>query len=94
MEKAGTLKPQDRDPYYWNLVSQVYRGTGDIAASMRSFQEALKLAPADGELAAGHLWLLLDLDLREEVRPGDTLNRLMQGVIRGGSDSGLLDTTS
>ena len=68
VEKAGTLKPQDRDPYYWNLVSQVYRGTGDITASLRSFQEALKLAPADGDLAAGYLWLLLDLDRRDELR--------------------------
>ncbi|MBT1071848.1 tetratricopeptide repeat protein [Pelotalea chapellei] len=66
-EKAGTLKPQEMDAYYWNLVSQVYRGTNDARTSLHSFQEALKRAPADGELAAGYIWLLLDLDRREEL---------------------------
>lgn len=67
-EKSGRLKPQEQDAYYWNLVSQVQRGIGEVAESVRSYREALKRAPADGELAAGYVWLLLDLDRRQELR--------------------------
>jgi len=67
-EKTGRLKPQEQDAYYWSLVSRVQRGAGAVAESMRSYREALKRAPADGEMAAGYVWLLLDLERREELR--------------------------
>lgn len=67
-EREGRLKPQEQDAYFWNLVSQVHRGTGAAAESVRCYREALRRAPADGELAAGYVWLLLDLDQRKELR--------------------------
>lgn len=66
-EKSGRLKPQEQDAYYWSLVSQVQRGMGAVGESLRCYREALKRAPADGELAAGYVWLLLDLDRRPEL---------------------------
>lgn len=67
-EHEGTLKPTEQDAYFWSLVSQVHRGTGAAGESVRCYREALRRAPADGELAAGYVWLLLDLDRRAELR--------------------------
>lgn len=67
-EREGKLKPREQDAYFWSLVSQVHRGTGAADESIRSYGEALRRAPADGELAAGYVWLLLDLDRRKELR--------------------------
>lgn len=67
-EREGKLKPQEQDAYFWSLVSQVHRGTGAAAESIRCYREALRRAPADSELAAGYVWLLLDLDRRKELR--------------------------
>ncbi len=67
-EREGKLKPQEQDAYFWSLVSQVYRGTGAPGESIRCYREALRRAPADGDLAAGYVWLLLDLDRRKELR--------------------------
>lgn len=67
-EREGNLKPQEQDAYFWSLVSQVHRGTGATSESIRCYREALRRAPADSELAAGYVWLLLDLDRREELR--------------------------
>ncbi|RNC69593.1 MAG: hypothetical protein ED859_07235 [Desulfuromonadales bacterium] len=67
-EREGKLKPQEQDAYFWSLVSQVHRGAGSTDESIRCYREALRRAPADGELAAGYVWLLLDLDRRKELR--------------------------
>ncbi len=67
-EKTGKLQSVQDGANFWALVAQVYRGTGNVSASMRSYQKALKLAPTDGSLAAGYIWLLLDLDQRVDLR--------------------------
>ena len=67
-EKTGKLETLQDAANFWSLVAQIYRGTGNISASVRSYQKALKLAPTDGSLAAGYIWLLLDLDQRVDLR--------------------------
>lgn len=67
-EGAGSLKNLEGSAFFWTLVAQVYRATGNPGASMRSYRRALALTPADGEVAAGYVWWLLDLDQRTELR--------------------------
>lgn len=67
-QHEGKLHPQEQDAYFWSLVSQLHRGTGATGESIRCYREAIRRAPADGELAAGYVWLLLDLDQRTELR--------------------------
>ncbi len=67
-EKSGQLKSVQDAANFWSLAAQVYRGTGNAKASVSSYQKALKLAPTDGSLAAGYIWLLLDLDQRIDLR--------------------------
>lgn len=67
-ETNGSLESMDGAANFWTLAAQVYSGAGNISASLRSYQRALKLAPTDGGMAAGYIWLLLDLDQRVELR--------------------------
>ncbi|HQB39147.1 MAG TPA: tetratricopeptide repeat protein [Deltaproteobacteria bacterium] len=67
-EKSGAVKNVVDAPYYWSLVAQVYRGVGQHRASMLSHRRAVLLAPNDELLAAGYIWLLLDLGQRVELR--------------------------
>jgi polysaccharide biosynthesis protein PelB len=67
-EKSGALKSMEEAANFWTLVAQVYRGNGNVSASVRSYQRALGVSPSDGILAAGYIWWLLDLDQRGELR--------------------------
>ncbi len=67
-EQSGNLKTKEEAAYYWQLVAQVYRGAGDSSASVRSYRQALAMAPHDLSVADGYLWLLLDLGEREELK--------------------------
>ena len=67
-DREGVLKPLEEFSYYWMLRSRIQRATGDIAASISNYQEAMRRAPDNGALAAGYIWLLLDLDRRTELR--------------------------
>lgn len=67
-EQSGKLKKSEEAAYYWQLVAQVYRGAGDLPASVRSYLHALGLAPHDMLLAEGYIWLLIDLGKREELQ--------------------------
>ncbi len=51
---------------YWVLRARVYAHLDRADESVASYREALRLEPGDGDLRAGYLWLLMDLD-----RPGD-----------------------
>jgi len=62
------LESMEDSTYYWQLVAQVYRGAGDLPASIRSYQKALALAPNDISLAEGYIWQLLDLGQKEELQ--------------------------
>lgn len=64
----GALKPMEEFSYYWMLRSRIQRATGDVAASIGYYREAMKRSPDNGALAAGYIWLLLDLDRRNELR--------------------------
>ncbi len=66
--RSGSLKPEEQDAAYWSLLAQVYRGAGNVRASLVSYQKALLRSPGDGVLAAGYVWLLLDLDQADELR--------------------------
>jgi hypothetical protein len=65
---AGELKPLEESPYYWTLLSGVYKGSGKTAESLRCYREALRRSPGDGALAGGYIWLLMELDRRKELR--------------------------
>ncbi len=67
-QQSASLKAMEDAAYYWQLVAQVYRGAGDLAASVRSYRRALALAPGDYSLAEGFIWLLLDLGQRDELK--------------------------
>ncbi len=66
--RNGSLKPDEQDASYWSLLAQVYRGVGNARGSLVSYQQALRRSPGDGVLAAGYIWLLLDLDQADELR--------------------------
>ena len=66
-EKNGSLKGMEQNSYFWSLASQVQRGIGAVDESIRCYRKALQRAPKDGELAAGFVWLLLDLDRRKDL---------------------------
>lgn len=66
--KEGALKPLEEYSYYWMLLSRIRKATGDVAASISNYQEAMRRSPDNGALAAGYIWLLLDLDQRNELR--------------------------
>lgn len=67
-EKESLLKPLEEFSYFWTLLSRIQRATGDVDASIGYHQEAMRRAPDDGALAAGYVWLLLDLNRRNELR--------------------------
>lgn len=67
-QHSSFFEPMEESVYYWRLVSQVYRGAGDLPASIRSYRHALALAPHDLSLAEGYIWLLIDLGEREELQ--------------------------
>jgi len=66
--QSALLESMEESSYYWQLVAQVYRGVGDLPASMRSYQKALALSPNDISLAEGYIWQLLDLGQKEELQ--------------------------
>ncbi len=67
-DKSGSLKSMEDSANFWTLAAQVYRGIGNVVASVRSYRRAIGLSPTDGTLAAGYIWWLLDLDQRVELR--------------------------
>ncbi|MSM38412.1 MAG: tetratricopeptide repeat protein [Geobacter sp.] len=70
---VGNLDEQQRSAlarsgYAWQLRSRLYRQAGRTGKSLHSYQQALALEPGNAEVAAGYLWLLIDLEKTEELR--------------------------
>jgi len=61
--------------YAWQLRSRLYRQAGRADESMRCFQQALVLEPGNAEVAAGYVWLLIDLEKSEELQEATELFR-------------------
>jgi polysaccharide biosynthesis protein PelB len=53
-------KQAGENPYFWNLAAQIYRQTGSPEQSLHASWQAVRSEPANGEVIAGHLWLLLE----------------------------------
>lgn len=68
MEKENLLKPLEQSAYYWTLLASVYKETGKIFDSLRCYRESLRRSPENGDIAAGYIWLLIELDRRKELR--------------------------
>lgn len=66
--RAGERVQLERNSRYWVLRSRVCAHLGQVQESVSSYREALRLGPADGELRAGYVWLLLDLDRYGDVK--------------------------
>jgi len=65
---AGYLRAFEESPYFWTLMSGVFKGNGKMEDSLRCYREALRRSPGDAALAAGFIWLLIELDLRKDLR--------------------------
>ncbi len=60
-----TMLKEDTD--FWPLAAQVYRHTGSPAQSAAASWRGVRQDPANGDLVAGHLWLLLDLGMTDQA---------------------------
>ncbi len=58
----------ERTSRYWVLRARVCAQVGRVDEAISSYREALRIDPGDGDLRAGYLWLLMDLDRPREVR--------------------------
>lgn len=58
----------ERTGRYWVLRARVYAQVGRVEEAVSSYREALRIEPGDGDLRAGYLWLLMDLDRFEDVK--------------------------
>ncbi len=58
----------EESSYFWSLMSGVYKMNGRIADSLRCYREALRRSPDDAALTAGFIWLLIELDLRKDLK--------------------------
>jgi len=75
-EIAGLLSgmsPQEQARFassseYWLLRSRVYRHLGMDQVALADFRKAMGLEPGNQQLAAGYLWLLLDLDRYDQLQ--------------------------
>ncbi len=65
---TGYLRTFEESPYFWTLMSGVYKGNGKMEDSLRCYREALRRSPGDAALVAGFIWLLIELDLRKDLR--------------------------
>jgi tetratricopeptide (TPR) repeat protein len=71
-EFLSEIKPSERirlaaTGNYWLFRSKVYEHLGRAEESLSSYREAMRLEPENGNMTAGYLWLLLDLDRYDEV---------------------------
>ena len=57
-----------QDGRSWYSLSQVYRQTGDIEASLMAARIAVRREPANADLLSGYLWLLVDLKQTAELK--------------------------
>jgi tetratricopeptide (TPR) repeat protein len=58
----------ERTSRYWVLRARVSGHLGRVDESVSSYRQALRLEPGDGNLRAGYVWLLLDLDRSEDLK--------------------------
>lgn len=58
----------ERTSRYWVLRARVSGHLGRVEESVSSYRQALRLEPGDGNLRAGYIWLLLDLDRSEDLK--------------------------
>lgn len=65
---AGELKKVEGYPYYWMLMARLQLAAGNRSAAIRCYRDGLGHFPGDGQLAAGYIWLLIDLEQRRELR--------------------------
>lgn len=65
-EERGQLA---RDARSWMAMAQVYRQTGNLAASLTAARVSARLAAGDADLLAAYLWMLVDLKQVAELRP-------------------------
>ena len=85
---AGERVQLERTSRYWVLRSRVFGRLGRVDESLSSYRQALRLEPGDGNLRAGYIWLLLDLDragdLKDAVRGwpemGDRLPQMVDAL--------------
>lgn len=68
LQRSGAAKSLDGDAHYWSLAAQICGGAGDNRCAISSYKRALSLDPSEQMLAAGYIWLLLDLDEKTELR--------------------------
>lgn len=60
-------KPLEETSYFWSLSSRLYRQAGLPEQSLYASWQAVHHEPANGELVAGHLWLLLEQGKTDEA---------------------------
>ncbi|MDD2499678.1 MAG: tetratricopeptide repeat protein [Geobacter sp.] len=80
------LKQVQESSYFWGLAAQVYRQTGAPEKSLQASWQAVRKDPANGNVVAAHLWLLI-----EQGKSSEALPIAEAWSVRVWRDSSLLD---